>query len=217
MESPPRLTVLPEGYAEVLAERASTLRREMAQILVTPMPLTLEVGCGHGHFLTAYAQANPQKLCVGIDIVGERIDRAQRKRDRARVDNLHFLRTEANLFLNTLARTSSIAEIFILFPDPWPKARHHKHRILQDSFLATTADTMVPEGRLCFRTDYRPYFDESIAKLGRHPRWNVVPEQWPFEYTTVFQSRASEYYSIVARTKPQALSHKTAGGNPRAS
>lgn len=214
---PAQPTVLRQRYAELLAERASTLRREMAQILAASMPLTLEVGCGHGHFLTAYAQENPGKLCVGIDIVSERIERAQRKRDRARLDNLHFLRTEAYLFLSTVAGTPAIAEMFILFPDPWPKARHHKHRILQDSFLATTARAMVPHGMLCFRTDYRPYFDEAIARVDRHPSWKLVSEQWPFEYTTVFQSRASQYYSLVARTRPEAASHKPAGGNPRVS
>src|SRR5687767_2994205 len=89
-------------FAEVLHERRESLRALLAPILPTELPLTVELGCGHGHFLSAYAEAHPEKLCIGIDIVGERIERAQRKRDRARLTNLHFIRTEGNLFLNTI-------------------------------------------------------------------------------------------------------------------
>lgn len=203
-------------YADVLKDRQEALRSMLEKIAPTRRAMTLELGCGHGHFLTAYAAAYPGKLCIGIDIVGERIERAQRKRDRAQLDNLHFIRTDGNLFLSTLGTEPVIEEMFILFPDPWPKSRHHKHRILQYSFLAAAAGAMVPEGMLCFRTDYRPYFDEAASRFEEHPSWKLSHEPWPFEYQTVFQARASAYFSLIARTTPHRSSHKTDGEKPRA-
>src|SRR5262245_42435766 len=98
--------------------RRRTLRAELAQIFTEPRTFVWELGCGHGHFLAAYAQANPHVLCIGIDIVGERIRRALRKRDRAQLKNLFFLHAEAYLFLETLPESARFSDLFVLFPDP---------------------------------------------------------------------------------------------------
>ena len=158
-----------------------------------------EIGCGHGHFLTAYAQTHPDEVCIGIDIVSERIGRAIRKRDRAKLTNLHFIHAEARLFLETLPDTAAFSRLFVLFPDPWPKLRHHKHRILQPDFLAAAAARAGEGARLYFRTDYQPYFNDVRATLSAHPDWLPTEEPWPFEHETVFQSRAEQYHSLVVK------------------
>jgi tRNA (guanine-N7-)-methyltransferase len=175
---------------------AATLSRQPGQELVW------ELGCGHGHFLNAYAEAHPQKICVGIDLVGERVERSVRKRDRNRLGNLHFLRAEARLFLAEWPADLLFSTVFILFPDPWPKARHHKHRILQPEFLTTLAGRCREGASLHFRTDYRPYFEEAHQTLTKHPRWEVSNEPWPFPFETVFQSRALRHDSVSARSRP---------------
>ena len=81
----------------------------------------LEIGAGHGHFLTAYAAAHPERTCVGLDIIAERVERANRKKNRARLDNLHFLHASAEDFLASLPENVRFADVFVLFPDPWPK------------------------------------------------------------------------------------------------
>ncbi|MBI5766701.1 MAG: tRNA (guanosine(46)-N7)-methyltransferase TrmB [Verrucomicrobia bacterium] len=189
-----------------MAERRRALRERLHGLLPADAHLVWELGCGHGHFLTAYAEAHPDQLCVGIDIVGDRIDRANRKRDRAHLANLHFLLAEGRLFLEELPAGARFAEVFILFPDPWPKLRHHKHRIVQPDFLAAVAQRAEPSARLCFRTDFAPYFEDAHATIDAHPDWRVVDEPWPFEQETVFQSRAPSYRSLVAR--PHPFSHK---------
>jgi tRNA (guanine-N7-)-methyltransferase len=186
-------------YIEELNRRRDVLRSQLSAIGLQQEPFTLELGCGHGHFLTAYAQAHPQNLCIGIDIVSERVQRALRKRDRAKLGNLFFLHAEAALFLETLSPGTSFAELFILFPDPWPKLRHHKHRILQTKFLTSAAGRAAPNCQLCFRTDSHGYFEHSRSTLARHPQWHLTGEKWPFEFCTVFQSRSPEYQSLVAR------------------
>ncbi len=186
------------AYLTLLEERRSLLRDALAPILTTRAEFVCEVGCGHGHFLTAYAEAHPERVCIGLDLVGERIERACRKRARAGLPNLHFLRAEARLFLEVLPAGVRISTLFLLFPDPWPKLRHQKHRIIQNEFLTTVAARATPDSRLYFRTDYAPYFAEAQATVRAHPRWRLADEPWPFEYETVFQQRADSYASLVA-------------------
>jgi tRNA (guanine-N7-)-methyltransferase len=162
--------------------------------------LTLEIGCGHGHYLTAYAAAHPDAFCIGIDLLKDRIARAGRKRDRAKLTNLLFLEAEAREFLDALPTSVVLADVFLLFSDPWPKRRHHKNRILQPDFLSVLAAKARPDARLCFRTDHAPYYADAHATVTAHSDWKLdTPDSWPFELETVFQSRAASFQSLVAR------------------
>lgn len=197
----------------MMEERRRDLRERQQRILPSPSGSRFiwEIGCGHGHFLTAYAQAHPAETCIGVDIVSERIERALRKRDRAKLANLHFIHAEARLFLETLPADATFSRLFILFPDPWPKLRHHKHRIMQPDFLADAAKRAGQGARLYFRTDFTPYYDDTKAVFSAHPAWTLVNdsdpsasgyEPWPFEQETVFQSRAPTFHSLIARLNP---------------
>lgn len=192
------------SHPERLELRRAGLRHALAGILPSDGSFVWEVGCGHGHFLTAYAQAHPGAPCIGIDIMSDRIGRAVRKRDRARLRHLAFLQAEARLFLESLPAHARFSTLFILFPDPWPKLRHHKHRILQADFLSAASRHAAPDARLCFRTDYTPYYEAARKTVANHPDWFLTDAPWPFEYATVFQSRATHFHSLVAqpRLKP---------------
>jgi tRNA (guanine-N7-)-methyltransferase len=98
------------------------LHEQLARLL-PDRAFVWELGCGHGHFLTAYAAAHPDQLCLGVDLSGERVARAQRKQHRAQLENLYFLRADARLFLEALPPTAKCSAIYVLFPDPWPKLR----------------------------------------------------------------------------------------------
>lgn len=193
-----------ERHAAVLSERRVVVRDQLANILPSGEAfLTWEVGSGHGHFLNAYAAAHRLKLCVGVDIEINRIERARKKRDRAKLHNLHFIHSEARLFLEALPIHARIAEAFILFPDPWPKLRHRKHRILQPDFLAQLAAHASPDCTLYFRTDFHSYYLEARAAVQSSPDWQLADHvDWPFEHETVFQSRAARHDSLIARKRP---------------
>ena len=190
------------NYAAIIQGRRDAVRDELRGILGAGGRFLWEVGCGHGHFLTAYAAAHPEKTCIGVDIISERIVRAGRKRDRARLANLHFIRAEAELFLQALPPGPWITELFVLFPDPWPKTRHHKNRVLQSDFLTEVAARATPECRLYFRTDHHPYFEDAQATIRASPKWELVDAAWPFEFETVFQSRAERHDSLIAALRP---------------
>lgn len=190
-----------------MAERRSALVAQMDAALPMAADIVWELGSGHGHFLTAYAQAHPNDHCVGIDLIGERVDRALRKKHRARLHNLEFVRAEAGLFLDVLPPRLRIKRAFILFPDPWPKARHHKHRIVSADFLHALAPRATSDCRVYFRTDFVPYFESGRSVFAAHRDWQIVDESWPFEFETVFQSRAGRHHSLVARrVAPPAIS-----------
>ncbi|MDR0353526.1 MAG: SAM-dependent methyltransferase [Opitutaceae bacterium] len=198
--------------------RLAALRETLAALLRGQPRITLEIGCGHGHFLTAYAAAHSVPLsafhqlsadgqppqtpfCVGIDLIGERIARARRKAVRARLESrLAFLQAEAGEFLASLPDGTGFADIFILFPDPWPKRRHHKNRLIQPQILSALAARSGPGTRLCFRTDYAPYFEDAWETMAAHADWKIDSAlPWPFEQDTVFQNRAKMYQSFIAR------------------
>lgn len=182
-----------------IAERRDALKRVLKQIISPGSRFVWEVGCGHGHFLTAYAAAHPDEACIGIDFSSDRIARAERKRVRARIANLHFVRAGADDFLAVMPRTARFIAVFILFPDPWPKRRHSKKRVFKPEFLSAVAAAAAKGARLHFRTDHEPYFWEASAAVRAHVDWaESDASAWSFEEPTVFQKRAKRYFSLVA-------------------
>jgi tRNA (guanine-N7-)-methyltransferase len=193
-----------EVFEAIRSSRLTDLRTAMGAALPAPAPeFMLEIGCGNGHFLAAYAAAHPDQLCIGLDLRLERLEKAARKRDRASLGNLRFLRCDALDFLHELPAGARLHDIYMLFPDPWPKKRHHKNRLFKAALLDELAARAGPGSRLFFRTDYRPYYDEAEQVVAAHPAWHLLPSgPLPFEHLTIFQSRAAAYHSLAAAYSP---------------
>jgi len=210
-----RVAYQPEFLARI-AERRAALRAQLQALLPVRQSVVWEIGSGHGHFLVQYAQAFPGKFCVGVDIVRDRLARSGKKLARARLANCHFVQAEAREFLDALPIGVTLEEIWVLFPDPWPKKRHHKNRILQAEFLEALAGRAGEGARLYFRTDHAEYFAAVAALLAELPTWRRDPAAvWPLEQETVFQARAPAYQSLVAvRTSHPATPAETAAPRP---
>jgi tRNA (guanine-N7-)-methyltransferase len=187
-----------EAHLARIRERDTALRAACAALLPAPGPFVWEVGCGHGHFLAAYAAAHPGRCCIGVDIASDRIGRAERKRGRAKLANLHFLQADADAFLAAIPGHASLSEIHVRFPDPWPKRRHHKNRVLNPAFLAAVAARAGEGARLYFRTDDDSYFFYVEDIIESSSEWDLTEDPWPFELATVFQARAASYRSLTA-------------------
>ncbi|MDR2844979.1 MAG: methyltransferase domain-containing protein [Puniceicoccales bacterium] len=200
------------ALADIRAARVATMRAHLDAALANGIgdgtgAVTLEIGCGHGHFLTAYAAAHPDKQCIGVDLLANRIERANRKRGRAALSNLVYAKGEASELLDALPQSARLVEIFFLFPDPWPKKRHHKNRFIQTAMLDRLAALSVPDvTRLYFRTDHAGYFSWTAALVGQHPAWRVLDgTDWPFEHETMFSLRAAgSYQSLIAQRRSAA-------------
>jgi tRNA (guanine-N7-)-methyltransferase len=205
------------GFVEQLAARRAALRTALRVLLPGPAAIVWEIGCGHGHFLTRYATEFPRKNCFGVDVSSQRIGRSERKSGRARLPNCHFVRADAREFLQALPAGVTFEEIWVLFPDPWPKQRHHKNRVLRPEFFQALARRAGAGVRLYFRTDHHEYFHEVAAFLPALDTWRPDPAAgWPLEHETVFQARADSYHSLVAvRTSHPARPGETvASGLP---
>ncbi|WP_309021838.1 tRNA (guanosine(46)-N7)-methyltransferase TrmB [Pelagicoccus sp. SDUM812002] len=189
------------GYAQHLEwveKRRAQLEEKLATLFSVPAVLTLEIGCGHGHWLADFAVSFPEKQCLGVDLIGDRIERAQKKVERAGATNARFVRGEAFEVLDLMPSHVRLNEVFILFPDPWPKKRHWKNRLFSVKFLSELAKRCASGVRCHFRTDHGPYFDWAEQVIAEQDVWE--PEgnfEWPFERETVFQNRADSYQSLV--------------------
>ena len=210
-----RVPYKPEFLARI-TERRTALRAELAALLPARQSLVWEIGSGHGHFLVQYARAFPAKYCIGVDIIRDRLNRSGRKRDRANLINCHFVQAEAREFLDALPSEVTLAEVWALFPDPWPKKRHHKNRILQAEFLEAVAGRAGEGTRFYFRTDHAGYFQAVFSLLPSLSTWKLDPAApWPLEQETVFQARAPAYQSLVAvRTSHPARPAETTAPKP---
>jgi tRNA (guanine-N7-)-methyltransferase len=130
-------------------------------------PLAVEVGCGNGHFLSELARGRPDWHFLGIDLRASRILRAGRKAMLGGIGNLGFLVGDARLFLEGQIAPGRLAELYVNFPDPWPKYRHRRHRLNQPDFLALLVSRLAPGGRFCWTCDYYPQIVEVLAMLRR--------------------------------------------------
>jgi tRNA (guanine-N7-)-methyltransferase len=205
-------------FIEHVAQRRSALRTQLAGMIPATATLTLEIGCGHGHFLTRYASEFPQASCVGVDMIRDRIQRARRKAERAGLTNCQFIQAEARELINALPDAVTFAEVWVLFPDPWPKKRHHKNRLLQPDFFERIAPRAGEGAKLYFRTDHSEYFHAVTALFPSLRTWRIDPTTtWPLEHETVFQARAPSYHSLVAvRTSDPARPTEITAPSPSA-
>lgn len=199
-----------EGYQQALARKESRIQQTLdileEEIFFSPTlaskPILLEIGCGHGHWLNSYAELNPEMLCIGIDIVSKRIRKCLAKRDKRGLDNLFFYKVELNEFLDAFTKLGKSVNRFVfLFPDPWPKKRHFKHRMVQAELMTRLRSLSNEDTRFCFRSDHEGYFEWTIDILKEHEQWEVLDGlgEWPHESPTFFQSLMDSYQSVVAK------------------
>jgi tRNA (guanine-N7-)-methyltransferase len=145
----PRPELIPEDYFAPL---------DPAAIFARPAPLELDLGCGDGSFLVALAEKFPEHNFLGIERLFGRVRSACGKAARASLPNVRVLRVESSYAVQYLFPLGSIAAMHLLFPDPWPKKRHHRRRIVTREFLASVHRALAPGGRLRVATDQRDYF-----------------------------------------------------------
>jgi len=199
------MTEITEAHARELDKQAAR-KAELVKTCRTDLAgvgrILFEAGCGHGHWLTDYAAANPGMICAGIDLISWRIRKGNEKKAKRGLQNLHFYKAELSEFLGALPAAIRFDRTVLLFPDPWPKAKHHRRRMVQPSFLDEVARRTDRGGEFCFRSDDRPYFDWTVEHLNEHPEWEIDESaQWPYESETYFQSLMDDYYSVVAKRK----------------
>lgn len=128
-----------------------------ADVFGCEAPMLLEVGFGSGHFLVDLAQKRPSANLLGIEISLPSIEKAQRKVKTAALTNVRLVQSNARYVLQALCEQESISEVYINFPDPWPKANHHHRRLISLDFFHLLATRMKSNGRIEIATDHADY------------------------------------------------------------
>jgi tRNA (guanine-N7-)-methyltransferase len=145
-------------------------------------PLMVEIGFGNGLFLLRQAECNPDVNLVGIELSWGWVQHLARRLDEAGLTYVRLIHGEAQVALQHLFGPSSIDEIYINFPDPWPKKRHHSRRLIQAELVELLHDRLAPSGQVTIATDHPDYATWITAILERQtalqPRFSTtaVPE-----------------------------------------
>ncbi|HEY8668954.1 MAG TPA: tRNA (guanosine(46)-N7)-methyltransferase TrmB [Tepidisphaeraceae bacterium] len=126
-------------------------------------PVELEIGMGKATFLSEQAKANPEINYFGIEWARWFWRYGSDRLRRLGCRNARAVRAEAGFFLREYVADASLAVVHIYFPDPWPKKRHHKRRLIQPPFLNEVGRVLVPGGRLQVVTDHQEYFEQIEA------------------------------------------------------
>lgn len=130
-------------------------------------PRIVEIGFGHGENLLALAAASPQTDFLGIEVHRAGIGKLLLQAAAQDVRNLRVISRDAVEVLGQQLADASIEEILIFFPDPWPKKRHHKRRLIQDSFVQLAALKLRAGGILRLATDWQNYAEHMLETLRR--------------------------------------------------
>ena len=142
-------------------------------------PIEVDLGCGKGRFLLARAKGQPGVNFLGIDRMLERIRKIDHRAGRRGLANIRLLRIEGYYAVAHLMPAETISTYYVFFPDPWPKKKHHEHRIFSPRFLDALHRSLVAGGCLHAATDHLPYFEEIRAILEADARFEVIPPLVP--------------------------------------
>jgi tRNA (guanine-N7-)-methyltransferase len=144
------------------------------QLFGRSAPVVLEIGFGNGETLVEQAGANPDTDFIGIEVHEPGIGHCMLKADEAGVTNLRLINHDAIEVLTNQVPRSSLSRLNLYFPDPWPKKRHHKRRIIAPSFLELVADRLADAGTLNIATDWTNYAEHIDEALSLSDRFTCI-------------------------------------------
>ncbi|MDE3069083.1 MAG: tRNA (guanosine(46)-N7)-methyltransferase TrmB [Verrucomicrobiota bacterium] len=156
-------------------ELASILERlDLAQLFPSAQPLEVELGCGDASFLVEYARRHPERNFLGVERLLGRLRKLDRQGRRAGLVNLRGVRIESAYFLEYLLPRHSAEALHVYFPDPWPKKKHRKHRLVGERFPELARAALAPGGVVYLRTDEADYFAQMTVVFDASPHFEPV-------------------------------------------
>lgn len=193
-----------------LPDEAGRLQAPLDLFEKRPKALWLEIGFGGGEHVAAQAEANPDVGYLACEVFVEGVAKCLTAVEEKALKNVRFWTEDARDLVDRLP-DQSLDRVFILFPDPWPKKRHQKRRIIQPEFLDALARVMKPGAKLRFATDVRSYADEALERFISHDAfdwfaekaddWRKAPED---HFRTRYESKnlgdiAPVFYELICK------------------
>ena len=183
---------------------------DISEVFGNKRETALEIGFGEGDFLIDMAKRHPDRNFIGIEIKRKRFKKAVKRTEREGLQNIRLLQMDAKIAVEEVFYPNTFHEVYINFPDPWPKDRHKKHRIINPVFLETLANIMKPEAVLEVASDHEEYifniletFSETELFESKLPPPGYVynlPNRPPTKFEREFRAEGKDiYYLRVTR------------------
>ena len=170
------------------------------EIFETNRPLEIDLGCGDGSFLVAMASHYQERNFLGVERLLGRVRKVIRKAEKSSLLNLKVLRLELSYTIEWLLPDHCASRMHLLFPDPWPKKKHHKRRMVNQSFCESLVRILKEDGEFLFKTDHPDYFEESMLTLENFDLLKQVPwnkdDFYPVtDFEKIWTKEGKEIYS----------------------
>lgn len=196
--------------AKLIHNLPSILERiDSEKLFPQTQPLEVELGCGDASFLVEYARQHPERNFIGVERLLGRLRKLDRKGRRAGLTNLRGVRIESSYFLEYLLPPHSTSALHVYFPDPWPKKKHHKHRLINERFPEIARAALTPGGVVYLRTDDEDYFQQMTDVFGTNQEFQQVETpaelaELPTDFEREFQTRGTKTLRAAYQSKSQA-------------
>ena len=212
----PELRVPVTGLGNADSTKFSEIRKKFSS-------LWLEIGFGQGEHIAAQAQGNPDTLLIGCEPYVNGVSSLLRTIDAEAIDNILIHDEDARILLDALP-DASVRRLFLLFPDPWPKSRHHKRRFISTTNLDRISRVLEDGAEFRFATDHPGYARWALWYILNHvemewpaeraAEWRVRPLDWPatrYEEKAQADGRACTYLTFRRRVSARQRAERVAG------
>ena len=177
-----------EPVADLICNLPSiTERLNLKALFSQEHDLEVELGSGDGSFLVEHARQNTDRNFIGVERLLGRIRKMERKAKRLGLLNVRGIRIESSYLLEYLLPLQSISALHIYFPDPWPKRKHRRHRLINERFPALAKSVLRRDGIVYLRTDDQDYFEQMLAVFA------ATKEFKPLETTAALSAITTDF------------------------
>ncbi len=165
-------------------------------------PCLVEIGFGMGNSLAELAVQQPQHDFIGIEVHEAGIGRLMSILAERSIDNVRILRGDAALLLKECFEIASLAAVLLYFPDPWPKKRHHKRRLVQPGFVELVAEKLISGGQFRLATDWSEYAQQMLEVIESQVQLTNIAG--PGQFMPVQSARSNTKFEL----RGQRLGHE---------
>lgn len=185
-----------------LAADKPTASEKLTDWLHRGVTLEVDLGCGKGLFLASLAEQEPHINFIGIEHQADRVARCNKKIARRALENAEAIYSDCETAVRELFPPESVDAFYVLFPDPWPKRRHHRRRLITSDFLALIRTRLKANGILRLRTDDEPYFRVMERLCTAAPGYKICDweqgREFPLtDFQKIFLIQGRPIYSVA--------------------
>lgn len=189
-----------EEHRDIILTSPTENNGEFLEFVNAPYPLIVDLGCGAGNFLRDLAKSRPEARFVGFELRYKRLVKGALKFKKQAITNIRLVQARAE-DIHCWLPENSAAEMYVNFPDPWPKNRHRKHRLLNERFLITMRRLLTPDGSFIFKTDHQDYFKHVVEQLRTCPYYEMTEYSEDLHNSEYNESNILTEFELLFKTK----------------